>query len=252
MRKAPSVWLSVAILISSLYQPTLAKDIYCDEQLKKGDICICKISDLHPTQVSVGMAEVRIKAEKLKGEFQRRSESDFLNYLRKHNKEEPVTIGPQGIFYITDHHHLARALYVIGVSNTYCTIIDNLSHTKPDDFWKQLEANNEVYLKDQNGNPITPHDLPTSVKDLSNNPFRSLAGAVRGSCGFEKGDETSSGEDYLEFQWADYLRAHWAQTGIASEDIDTKFEAATIAALQLAAQKDAANLPGYTGKVSCD
>jgi hypothetical protein len=245
MRKAPSVWLSVAILISSLYQPTLAKDIYCDEQSKKGDICICKISDLHPTQGSVGMAEVRIKAEKLKSEFQRRSESDFLNYLRKHNKEEPVTIGPQGIFYITDHHHLARALYDIGVSNTYCTIIDNLSHTKPYDFWKQLEANNEVYLKDRNGNPITPHDLPTSVKDLSNNP-------VRGSCGFEKGDESSSGENYLEFQWADYLRAHWAQTGIASEDIDTKFEGATIAALQLAAQKDAANLPGYTGKVSCD
>ena len=56
----------------------------------------------------------------------------------------------------------------------------------------------------------------------------------------------------MEFQWADYLRAHWAQTGIASEDIDTKFEGATIAALQLAAQKDAADLPGYTGKVSCD
>ena len=138
------------------------------------------------------------------------------------------------------------------MSYTYCTIIDNLSHTKPDDFWKQLEANNEVSLKDQNGNSITPHDLPTSVKDLSNNPFRSLAGAVRGFCGFEKGDESSSGENYLEFQWADYLRAHWAQTGIAAEDIDTKFEGATIAALQLAAQKDAANLPGYTGKVSCD
>jgi hypothetical protein len=157
-----------------------------------------------------------------------------------------------GIFYITDHHHLARALFGIGVSNTYCTIIDNLSHTKPDDFWKQLEANNEVYLKDRNGNSITPHDLPASVKDLSNNPFRSLAGAVRESCGSEKGDENSSGEDYLDFRWADYLREHWAQTGIASEDIDTKFEGVTIAARQLAAQKDAANLPGYTGKVFCD
>jgi hypothetical protein len=198
------------------------------------------------------MAEVRIKAEKLKGEFQRRSQSDFLNYVRRHNKVEPVTIGPQGIFYITDHHHLARALFGIGVSNTYCTIIDNLSHTKPDDFWKQLEANNEVYLKDRNGNSITPHDLPASVKDLSNNPFRSLAGAVRESCGSEKGDENSSGEDYLDFRWADYLREHWAQTGIASEDIDTKFEGVTIAARQLAAQKDAANLPGYTGKVFCD
>jgi hypothetical protein len=61
-----------------------------------------------------------------------------------------------------------------------------------------------------NSRPITrfilktgTRDLPASVKDLSNNPFRSLAGAVRESCGFEKGDENSSGEDYLEFQWAD-------------------------------------------------
>jgi len=198
------------------------------------------------------MAEVRIKAEKLKDEIQRRSERDFLNYLLKHNKEEPVIIGPGGIFYITDHHHLARALYDVGALNTYCTIVENLSDAKPNAFWKHLEDNNEVYLKDQNGNPITPHGLPTSVKDLSNNPFRSLAGAVREACGFEKGDKSSSGDDYLEFQWADYFRTHWAQTGIPAKDIDTNFEGAANAALHLAVQKDAAALPGYTGKISCD
>jgi hypothetical protein len=252
MRISKAVWLLVALSISALGLPARAKDINCGEQSNKGDICLCKISELHPTQASVGMAEVRIKEEKLKGEIQRRSEQDFLNYLLKHKKEEPVIIGPGGIFYITDRHHLARALYDVGASKTYCTIVDNLSDAQPDDFWKNLEDNNEVYLKDQNGNPITPHDLPTSVKDLSNNPFRSLAGAVRESCGFEKGDKSSSGEDYLEFQWADYLRAHWAQTGIGTNDIDTKFEDASNAALHLAAQKDAASLPGYTGKTSCD
>ena len=177
---------------------------------------------------------------------------DFLDYLRKHEKEEPVTIGPGGVFYITDHHHLARALYDIGVGETYCTIVDNLSDENPDAFWKQLEANNEVYLKDQNGEPIRPQDLPASVKDLADNPFRSLAGAVRQSCGLEKGDPNSSGEDYIEFQWADFLRAHWAPTGIAIGDIDANFASAAAAALQLAAQKDAAGLPGYTGKTSCE
>ena len=199
MRNAPSAWLPFTLIISFLCQSALAKDINCDEQSKKGDICLCKIFDLHPTQASVGMAEVRIKAEKLKNEIQRRSERDFLKYLLKHNKEEPIIIGPGGIFYITDHHHLARALYDVGASKTYCTIVDNLSDAQPDDFWKHLEENNEVYLKDQNGNPIPPHDLPASVKDLSNNPFRSLAGAVRESCGFEKGDKSYSGEDYLEW-----------------------------------------------------
>jgi hypothetical protein len=41
------------------------------------------------------------------------------------------------------------------------------------------------------------------------------------------------------------------QTGISAEDIDTNFERAIVAALHLAAQKDAARLPGYTGKISC-
>jgi hypothetical protein len=249
MRNEPTALLCVALIISFVSQAGLAKDV-CNAQSTKGDICLCKLTDLHPTQTSVGLAEVRIKAEKLKDEIQRRSQQEFLKYLLKHNKEEPVIIGPGGIFYITDHHHLARALSDDGVSTTYCRIIDNISDAK--DFWKQLKDSNEVYLKDQNGNVITPHDLPTSVKDLSDDPFRSLAGAVRESCGFEKNDKSTSGEDYLEFQWADYLRAHWAQTGIATKDINTNFDSASDAALHLAVQKDAASLPGYTGKTSCD
>jgi hypothetical protein len=247
-----SAWLPVPFVICSIIQPAAAKDRLCDAQSQKGETCLCKIAALHPTQSSVGMAEVAIKAEKLKAKIEKRSESDFLGYLKKHEKEEPVTIGPGGVFYITDHHHLARALSDIGVEETYCTIVDNLSGETPDAFWKQLEANNEVYLKDQNGESITPQELPASVKDLTDNPFRSLAGAVRESCGFQKGDPNSSGEDYIEFRWADYLRAHWAGTGIAIGDIDAKFANAASAALQLAAQKDAEHLPGFTGKTSCD
>jgi hypothetical protein len=252
VQNTPPAWLQVALLATAFVsQPAEAKDT-CNAQSQKGDLCLCELSALHPTQKSVGMAEVRTKVEKLRGEIQRRGQQDFLRYLWKHNKEEPVVIGPGGIFYITDHHHLARALSDVGVSKTYCAIVDNLSGATSDVFWKHMEDNNEVYLKDQEGNLITPNDLPASVKDLSNDPFRSLAGAVRKSCGFEKGDEGSSGEDYLEFRWADYLRTHWAQTKIAVKDIDANFEGAARAALQLAAKADAANLPGYTGKTSCD
>ncbi len=252
MRNILSCWPPACFLVLSLSQPALAQTRNCDAQSQKGEICLCEIAALHPTQSSVGMAEVKIKAEKLKTKAEKRSEADFVDYLRKHEKEEPVTIGPGGVFYITDHHHLARALYDIGEKETYCAIADNLSDAKPDAFWSELEANNEVYLKDQNGNPITPQDLPASVKDLVDNPFRSLAGAVRQSCGFAKGDPNSSGEDYIEFKWADYLRAHWGETGIAAGDIDANFDAATNAALNLAAAKDAAALPGYTGKTSCE
>jgi hypothetical protein len=251
LRYVPPPWLYAALITFFVNQSALAKEV-CDAQSMKGDFCLCALSDLHPTQTSVGMAEVRIKAEKLKDELQRRGERNFLKYLLKHDKEEPVIIGPGGVFYITDHHHLARALYDLGESETYCIITDNLFDERVDDFWKRMEGSNRVYLKDQNGKIITPSELPASIKDLSNDPFRSLAGAVRESCGFEKGDKSSSSEDYLEFQWADYLRAHWAQTDIPTKDIDTNFDNAIDAALHLAAQKDAANLPGYTGKISCD
>jgi len=76
-----------------------------------------------------------------------------------------------------DHHHLARALYELDQSHTYCIIVENLSGERFDNFWKAMEENNEVYLKDQTGKEITPSELPTSIKDLSNDPFRSLAGS---------------------------------------------------------------------------
>jgi hypothetical protein len=44
------------------------------------------------------MPEVRIKAEELKDELQRRGERNFLKYLLKRDKEEPIVIGPGGIF----------------------------------------------------------------------------------------------------------------------------------------------------------
>jgi hypothetical protein len=252
LQGTPATCLLLAVLNSSFINwPAMAKDV-CDAQSKTGDICLCKLSELHPTQASVGMAEVRIKAKKLKDEIQGRSGPDFLNYLRKHNKVEPIVIGPGGIFYITDHHHLARALYDLGETTTYCSVVDKLPDAKLDVFWKYMEDNNKVHLEDHNGNVITPRDLPTSIKDLRNDPFRSLAGEVRKFCGLDKDDKGSSREDYLEFRWADYLRERWAQTGIAPEEIDRKFDSASKAALRLAAQKEAASLPGYTGRISCD
>ena len=88
---------------------------------------------------------------------------------------------------------MSGAPMLIKIPGTH-PIVDNLSDAKMDDFWKHLKDNNEVYLKDPNGNPIAPYDLPTSIDDLSNDLFRSLDGAVRESCGFEKGDKSSSGD----------------------------------------------------------
>ena len=70
-------------------------------------------------------------------------------------------------------------------------------------------------------------------------------------CGFGSDNKDVPDGNYLEFKWADYLRARWAQTSIEVDDIDAHFDRATQAALQLATRKEAAGLPGYTGKTSC-
>jgi len=107
MRYVPP-WLHAALIAFFVSQSVLAKEV-CDAQSMKGDVCLCELSDLHPTQTSVGMAEVRIKAEKLRDELQRRGEPNFLKYLLKHDKEEPVIIGPDGVFYITGGGHVFAA-----------------------------------------------------------------------------------------------------------------------------------------------
>jgi hypothetical protein len=243
MLKTLMAW-SLAWMISAVgtMLPARATDI-CEGSLKAGDVCICRLSDLHPTQASVGMTEVRVRREKLKQEIERSSE-DFLGYLRKQNRTEPIVIGPDNVFYLTDGHHLARALYDLGQKTAYCEIRDNVSSLQPDAFWKYMKDNNDVYLKDCHGSVIGPSDLSTSIGDLHDDPFRSLAGAVRESCGFRNDNKDGRDSNYIEFKWADYLRAHWAQTSIEVGDIDAHFDRAIQAALQIATQIEAANLPG--------
>jgi hypothetical protein len=135
MLKSLIVW-SLTWMISAVgtMLPARASDI-CEGSSKTGDVCICSLSELHPTQASVGMTEVRTRREKLKHEIERSSE-DFLRYLRKQNRTEPIVIGPGNVFYLTDGHHLASALYDLGQKMAYCKVLDNVSSLQPDAFWK--------------------------------------------------------------------------------------------------------------------
>ena len=249
VRNIIATCLVVGFLNTTYNWAVLALD-HCDTSSRTGDVCVCELAELHPTQAAVGMVEVQIRAEKLRKQMEGRSEQEILEHLRKHDRVEPVVIGPAGALYITDHHHLARALYELGQAMTYCKVLDNLSSSNLDVFWEHLQHDNEVYLRDQ-GHVITPSQLPTSVKDLRDDPFRSLAGAVREVCGFSKEESRFPETNYLEFKWADYLRENWSKTNIAVDEINANFDSATQAALQLAIQKEAIALPGYTGKTSC-
>ena len=68
-----------------------------------------QIADLRPTQLTLGLSEVKERAMKL----EKQSPEDRKNYLEK--KAIPYVLGPGKHIYIVDHHHLARALWSIDI-----------------------------------------------------------------------------------------------------------------------------------------
>ena len=85
-------------------------------------------------------------------------------------------------------------------------------------------------------------DIPKSVRDLVDDPFRSLAGELRRAGGFAR-DTTP----FSEFLWADFLRRR-----IKRRLIERDFDRALITAMKLATSQEAIYLPGWGGPASLD
>jgi hypothetical protein len=191
------------------------------------------ILDLCPTQITVGMREVKIKRECWRAEGTHKAEQ----FLGKHMI--PVILGPKDRHYVIDHHHLARALHDEGVKDVAVTIIANLSNLDHDSFWFVMDNRDWTHPFDANGRRRPYSDLPKSVDKLIDDPFRSLAGELRRAGGFAK-DTTP----FSEFLWADFLRRRMKR-----EAVETDFALAIAKSLQLAKSVDANYLPGWCGPV---
>jgi hypothetical protein len=192
------------------------------------------ITDLRPTQITVGMREVEAKRKAWRAQ---RSKKEAAEFLGKHMV--PVVLGPKDRQYVVDHHHLARALYEEGVKSVLTTAIANLKHLEPDCFWFVLENRNWMHPYDDNGRRRSHEDIPTSVKQLVDDPFRSLAGELRHIGGFAK-DTTP----FSEFLWADFLRRRMKR-----KRVEKDFASALEQALKLAKSEEADYLPGWCGAV---
>ncbi len=192
------------------------------------------IGDLQPTQITVGMREVeaRRKAWRNKGD------GKAAEFLGRHLI--PVILGPKHRHFVIDHHHLARALHEEGVASLLVTIVADLHRLDPDAFWFVLDNRNWMHPFDDRGRRRGYEDIPSSVKDLVDDPFRSLAGELRHVGGFAK-DTTP----FSEFLWADFLRRR-----LKRKLVEADFNAALEQALELARSEDAAYLPGWCGPVA--
>ena len=79
------------------------------------------ILSLRPTQMTVGMREVKEKRKR----FREKKAKKQAETIGKHMI--PVVLGPDKKFYVVDHHHLARALHEEGVRDVFVTVIADLT-----------------------------------------------------------------------------------------------------------------------------
>ena len=191
------------------------------------------IADLRPTQMTVGIREVKEKRKRWRDE----SKEKGAEFLGKHMI--PVVLGPKDRHYVIDHHHLARALHDEGVENVLVTVVKNLRTLEPDSFWFVLDNHSWMHSYDDEGRLRPYKDLPKTVTGLIDDPFRSLAGELRRAGGFAK-DTTP----FSEFLWADFFRRR-----IKRRFVDEKFQAAVKQAYKFAKSEDAHYLPGWCGPV---
>src|SRR6266536_3552427 len=195
------------------------------------------ILSLRPTQMTVGMREVKEKRERWR---EHKSEKKRAELLGKHMI--PVVHGPDEHYYVVDHHHLARALHDEGVKDVLVTVIGDLTMVERAAFWGVMDNKRWVYPYDVKGDRRHFKDIPKTVDDLKDDPFRSLAGELRRAGGFAK-DTTP----FSEFLWADFLRRR-----IPSKNVEDNFAKALEKGLALVKGHDAVYLPGWCGPASDD
>jgi hypothetical protein len=195
------------------------------------------ILSLRPTQMTVGMREVKEKRKRFREHASKKKQEELIG-----RHMIPVVVGPDERYYVVDHHHLARALHDEGIQDILVTVIGDLTMVGKDAFWGVMDNKRWVYPYDAKGERRHFKDLPKSISELKDDPFRSLAGELRRAGGFAK-DTTP----FSEFLWADFLRRH-----VSRKLVDGDFDHAMEKALALAKSKDAIYLPGWCGPAADD
>ncbi|MCU0120921.1 chromosome partitioning protein ParB [Pseudomonas sp. B2M1-30] len=193
-----------------------------------------KLEKLHPTQLTVGLAEVADKRQEWK-QLKRKERAAALD-----NHWFPCVLGAEGVYYIVDHHHFGLALLEEEVKRVSLLVLKDLSFVDPVTFWNVMNFNQWAHPYDSRGVRRTFEAIPRSIVDLQDDPYRSLAGQLRRAGGYAK-DATP----YSEFLWADFLRSR-----IASDQIINQGAKLQAKGMALVRSQEARYLPGWVGSIA--
>jgi hypothetical protein len=189
-----------------------------------------RIRDLRPTQITVGLIEVHEKRRQWDKLGDRKAE-----FLGQHLI--PVVIGPKGHPYVIDHHHLARALHDEGQKTVLIQAVLNLGALSQEHFWRFLDNKGWLHPFNEDGEREPYSTIPRRISDLRDDPFRSLAGAVRNAGGYAK-----EAAPFTEFIWADYYRKSFK-----AGEIRKHWHRTLKRAVELARDHNAHFMPGWCG-----
>jgi hypothetical protein len=189
------------------------------------------LAELRPTQVTVGYREVLAKRRAWRAKPAEEQQAFLVR------KATPTVLGPGGRHYIIDQHHLTRALFEEGEAEIFACPVADFSHLAESAFWSRMDESRWVHPFDAAGRRIRYADLPASVGDLVDDPFRSLATLVRRAGGFAK-----DRRPYSEFSWADFFRQRIDPPGLTAA-----LGGELGAIVTLARSFDASHLPGWRG-----
>ncbi len=225
--------LATALLILAWASPPVAAGdiVPYDPALPVKSLCQVPIERLRPTQFAVGYREVDDRAK----EIVQKSPKKLKAYVEEHLPL--IVIGPGGQPYLIDGHHLSLALLKSGVATSVEARVEaNWRELSSAEFWNKMKEHGWVYLYDNRGQgPQDVEKLPKTVTELTDDPYRALAWAVRKRGGLDK-----THGSFDEFKWANFFRS---RVPIGSQSGD--FNRAVEAALKISHSPEAKDLPGY-------
>jgi hypothetical protein len=186
-----------------------------------------KLHKLRPTQMTVGLIEVHDKKARLE-KLSHHEQQDFL-------KEHPIPAvwGPEEKLYITDHHHLGRAVHDAGIDTAFFLIEEDFSNHSVEKFWDKMKDACWAHPVDENGHHHSCDQIPNHLEKLRDDIYRSFAAYVRNAGGFEKTPTA-----FAEFQWADFFRKRLEVNA-------SNFHTLVVKGVDLAHTSTASHLPGF-------
>ncbi|WP_414450342.1 ParB/Srx family N-terminal domain-containing protein [Burkholderia sp. 22PA0099] len=220
-----------------------------------GDILDVALSDLHPSQDALGYDQIYYKLGRYELDPTKKFDdfcadeglgglvsgsstptsklTDATTYTctttdptkRDTTVLNPVVIGPNGsTLYLTDGHHGLSTYYETTdggpALHVHVLVKANFSSYAGSTFWSMMQTGGFTRLKDANGAAITPDKLPTALgltHGMQNDVYRSLVYFTR-DIGYSKPTPST---DFLEFFWADWLRANFPLSGYTLTKLGT-------------------------------